>query len=159
MRKKRRFQASKKIKISKAVRTLLIMVTIIIFVSGFWNLLKSVNTRKEVITESTEIYKYNNNFSSTTKINLKNNQYVKPNEMIVGQAYLSDLISSIDMNLNYKYSGSKQAEEKYDYKIETVVKAVYSDTNGTYDILNKTETLKESNSNIVNSDNFIYVPI
>ena len=155
MQKRRRFQVSNKIKISKTVRTFLISLSIAIFAFGLGNLFKSINSEKEIVKDTKETYKYSNNFVSNAKINLKSNEYIDKNEMVEGQAYLSDLISDIDMNINYKYNSSKQAEVKYNYKIEAIVKAVYADTTNSYDVLNKNEVLKESQDKTVNSEDLI----
>lgn len=151
MQKRKRLQISNRIKISNTLRTTLIFISIIVFAIGSGNLIKEVLSNNRLITESKEIYNYTNKFSEKADINLISNEYVQPDEMIDGQTYLSDLISTIDLNMSYKYADSRPTDVTYKYKIETTIKATYSNARSTYDILNKTETIKEENEKTVSS--------
>lgn len=145
MQKKRKQQINNKIKISSTFRTMLILFAVAIFAFSSGNIVNSLTARTQTITERKELYKYTNKFTSDSKINLKENKYVKDSEIAKNQTYLSDLISNIDMHMKYQYSDSKDAKITYNYKIEAIVKAEYSSNSTNYDVLNKVETLKEMN--------------
>ena len=151
MQKKKRFQVSNKIKLSKAVRTSLIFIAIFMILIAFLGLISAVSVNTGIIKEKKEVYQYTNRLTSNAKINLKSNQYVKESEISDGQVYLSDLISNIDYSLNYNYLDSKKVDVNYSYKVEAIVKASYTNTRSTYDVLNKVEVLKEEKDLKANS--------
>ena len=140
-----------KIKISNAVRTFLLVLFIAVFALGSGNLIKNLTNKTEIISENKELYTYTNHFTSNSKINLKSNEYVLEKDVTDDQIYLSDLISDIDMNLNYKYTDSKPTEVKYNYKIEVLLKAIYSNTRVSEDVLNKVDIIKEETNKVASS--------
>lgn len=142
MQKKRRFQVSNKIKLSKAVRTTIMFLAILMILCAFLGLISAVSKNVGITKEKKEVYQYTNRLTSSGKINLKSNQYVKEDEIAEGQVYLSDLISNINMNFNYNYVDSKKVDVTYNYKIEAIIKATYSNIKS-YDVLNKVEVIKE----------------
>lgn len=152
MRKKRRFQGNNKIKISNTLRMTLIFMSVIVVAISSSNLIKSLTNKDSVSTKNTKFYKYENKFNSDSKVNLKNNDFVSESEMIDGQAYLSDLISDIDMDFNYKYTASSKSKITYNYKIEAIIKATYTNAKSSYDVLNKTEVLKEESDTTIDSN-------
>lgn len=154
MQKKKRFRISNKIKISNTLRMALIIIATIIIFFGFAKLVGVLSGNSVTFIDRKIIYDYSNKFNSSTNINLKNNQYMSSDEITNGQTYLSDLISDINMNVNYKYDASKQSNITYSYKIETIMKATYTSSKGTYDVLNKTKTLKEVKDQTVTSNSF-----
>ena len=154
MQKKKRIQISNRIRISSTARTILIVFAIILLAFGSGNIIKALTTNEELLLETKEIYKYTNKFNSNSKLNLKSNQYIQEDEITEKQTYLSDLISSIDLNLGYKYTASEKNEVTYGYKIEAIVSATYLSNNTSYDILNKTEVLKKSEEKTENLSEF-----
>lgn len=154
MQKKKQIQLSNKIRISNTARMILVLFAVSIIALGSGNLIKALTTKTTIIPEIKETYKYTNSIKVGADINLKENKYIKENEIADEQTYISDLISSIDMNFDYNYTGSKQVPTKYNYKLEAVISATYSTNNKTYDILNKTETLKESKEIEIDGESF-----
>ena len=146
MRRRKRSSSGNKIKLSNAVRISLILLSIIIIAIGSGNMIKSLTNKTQNVTESSVLYKYDNKFSSDAKINLKDNQYVHEDEMVDGQSYLSDIISNIAMDLDYKYTATVPSQITYSYKIEAIMKASYTNSKGTYDVLNKIDTIEEGNA-------------
>ncbi len=154
MQKNNRMRINNKIKISKALRAFLILLSIVIFAFGSGNLIKTFKSKDQITLENKEAYKYKNNLKTDSKINLRENEYIKEDEMISDQTYLSDLISDIDLGLNYNYKGNAKSNITYNYKIEAVVSAIYSNNGKTYDVLNKVEELKKVEDSTINSDEF-----
>ena len=153
MQRKKRLQISNKIKLSNTVRITLMFFSVAIIAMGSCRLIKSLFARNYTTTQNKEIYKYNNEFKEDTTINLKDNEFVLESEIEKGQTYLSDLISSIDFNMDYKYTDSEPTDITYNYKIEATIKSVYSNSKGTYDVLNKTDVLKTEENKKANSKN------
>ena len=154
MQRRRQMQISNKIKISSMARKILALFAIAIFAFGSGNLINALTNKKEIISESKEVYKYTNKLNTDSKINLRDNEYVKEDEITDDQTYISDLISNVDVNLKYNYTGSKQAKLIYNYKIEAIVSATYTSNNKTYDVLNKVEIIKQSEDIETTSNSF-----
>ena len=154
MQKKKRIQVNNKIKIGKSVRNSMIIISIGIIILALYGIVTSLHVGASVIKEKKEIYEYKNKGDIIAKVNLKENQYVEENEVVDGQVYLSDLISDIDIDIDYNYEGSKSEKVTYDYAIEAIVNASYTSTKDVYDILNKTETLKEVKEQTTEASNF-----
>ena len=150
MRKKKSIQIGNKIKLSNSARMTLIVIAILLFAISSGKLMLAINSKEQVVEQKT-IYNYKNNYNEKATINLKENPYISENEIAEDQAYLSDLISTIDMKMQYKYTGSEQEKIIYNYKIETILKAAYVKENKSYDILNKVETIKEVGEKTENS--------
>lgn len=146
MKKRRKYES--KIKISRTLRLFLVFVSFSIVILGLTSVVKDFTQNKENFVESKEIYKYDNKYLADTKINLKTNSYVREEEIVEGQTYLSDLISNIDMNINYNYVASLDSEIAYNYKIEAIMKATYTNTKNSYDVLNKIEVIDEENERV-----------
>ena len=154
MQKKKRIQVNNKIKIGKSVRNAMIIISVGIVILAFYGIATSLHVGTNDIKERKEIYEYKNKGDIIAKVNLKENQYVEENEVVDGQVYLSDLISDIDIDIEYNFDGSKTEEIIYDYKIDAIVNASYTSTKEVYDILNKTETLKEVKEQKTTSSSF-----
>ena len=141
---RKRLQINNKIKLSTNTRKTLIIIAVAIFALGSGTFLKAVTGHSETAFEANELYTYKNNFKEEAKINIVDNQYISEDEVKEGQMYLSDLISNIDMKMNYTYTGSKESKVKYNYKIEAITKAIYTSNRDSYEVLNKTENLRVS---------------
>ena len=151
MQRKRRLQISNRIKLSNTLRMALVLLSVAIIAIGSGRLITSLFTKNDVTTQNKVLYKYNNSFKEETNVNLKDNAFVLKSEIEEGQTYLSDLISNIDFNMDYNYTDSEATDITYNYKIEATIKSVYSNNKGSYDVLNKTEILKEENNKKANS--------
>lgn len=154
MSRRKQLQISNKIKISSAARNVLILFAIVIFAFGSGNLIKALTTRKDILPESKEVYKYTNKMNTNANINLVSNEYITEEEITEEQTYLSDLISNIDIDLNYNYTGTKETDIIYKYKVEAIVSATYKSNNKSYDVLNKIEKIKESEDTQITGNSF-----
>lgn len=151
---RRKNKINDKLKLNSKVRAMIIIVGILLFAVGSAEFYKSFST-KEVVVEDKEIYKYTNKFSSSYEVNIKSNPFIEGTKMPAGQTYISDLVSSLDLNLNYAYSDSEETAVpvKYSYRIDAIMKATYEANDTEYEILNKVENLKTVNSQEATSDN------
>ena len=152
MNRRRKIKISNKIKLNNKVRIILIIIGVILFAVGTAELYKSFS--REIVIEEKEIYKYTNKFTSNYSINIKSNPYIPEEKLPAGQTYISDLVSSIDMNLNYLYTDSSQepVSVKYKYKIDAVIKAMYESDDKEYEVLSKKENIKTVDTTEATSD-------
>ena len=152
----RKNKISDKLKLNTKVRAGLIIIGIVLFAAGTAELCKSFST-KEMVLEDKEVYEYTNRFSSNYEVNIKSNPFIEGNKMPAGQTYISDLVSSLDVNLNYVYSDLSENEipVKYNYKIDAIMKATYEANDKEYEVLNKVENLKTVQEQEATSKNLI----
>ena len=67
-------------------------------------------SQNNISTKTQEIYKYTNKFNYDYNVNLINNEYIsgeKQNDKTL--VYVTNLIDTIDLNLDYKYIGSRDS--------------------------------------------------
>lgn len=152
----KRRKVNDKWKLNSKLRILLIIVGIVLLAIGSAELYKSFTT-KEVVIEDKEVYKYSNKFTSNYDVNIKSNPYIDGTKMAAGLNYISDLVTSIDMNMNYSYSNVQgdAVPVKYQYRIDAIIKAMYESDDKEYEVLNKTENLKKVDIQETTSDNLI----
>lgn len=152
----KRRKVSDKLKLNSKLRVILIILGILLISIGSGGLYKSVTT-KEVVIEDKEVYKYTNKFISNYDVNIKTNPYIDGNKMPAGLNYISDLVTSIDMSLNYSYTDLQEeaVPVKYDYKIDAIIKATYETDDKEYEVLSKTENLKRVEVQETTSDNLV----
>jgi len=84
--------------------------------------------RNKVVKQ--EILSYSNKLDTNYAVNLKENPYILEKILPMGKVYVTDLIDSIDMNLNYEYTATEDAKIKYQYRIVGLLGAYYT-SNGT----------------------------
>ena len=147
---------SNKLKLNSRVRAMLAIIGIIVFAIGSAEFYQAFYTT-EVIVEDKELYKYTNKFSSSYDVNIKSNPYIEGTKMPSGQTYITDLVSSIDVNLNYAYEDAEKTAVpvKYNYRIDALMKATYEANDSEYEILNKVENLKTVDTQEAMSNNLI----
>ncbi|MBO5478401.1 MAG: hypothetical protein J6A04_01585 [Clostridia bacterium] len=130
-----------KLKLRNSTRVFLVILSLAIFAiasANFYNSIFKNDTKK--IEE--DIYTYKNEFKSDYTVNIKENPFISEDTLDSGQTYISDLISSLDMQMHYTYSGSKPSNLTYHYKIEAIVGASYTDDGKEYNVWNKTYPIK-----------------
>ena len=145
MRSRRKSKNLTKLKIKNSTRSFLMLLFLVIFgfsSASFFDSL--VNNKVTKIEEN--IYTYKNEYKSDYNVKIKSNPFITENSLPAGQTYISDLIDSINMELDYKYSGSNATLVNYDYKIDAVVGASYTNNGEPLNVWNKTYNLKTVDS-------------
>lgn len=152
----------RKIKIRKSVRYFYLASAILILVCSSTNLLRVLLSKGNLKTKSQEIYSYTNKFNYSYNVNLINNPYIEKdmNESV----YVTDLIKSIDLNLNYKYTANEKSEIKYEYKVKGYIVGTYTKDGDVQKIWEKEyklidENEKVENTNIINIKETIKVDL
>lgn len=153
-----RKKASAKIKLRNSIRISFIMFSFIVFAFSSSVFIKSVHINNSSKVEE-NLYTYQNDFKMNYDVNIKNNPFVLEDSLPSGQTYVSDLIDTLDITLNYKYSGSTNSHIKYNYKVDAILDSTYKENGKDYSVWNKTYNLLskedlQSENNILFDENF-----
>ena len=66
-----------------------------------------------------EIYSYKNSFNYEYKVDLLKNPYIDKDYLeMKEEAYITDLIESINLDLNYKYDANVESNVEYEYSVK-----------------------------------------
>ena len=117
----------KKIKIRKSIRYFCLASVIVILVASCAHLFKVLLATEDISVKNEEIYSYENKFNYDYKVNLIKNPYIEKEYLDMNEnAYITDLIQSIDLNLNYKYQGNVESNIDYEYSVKGYLNATYT---------------------------------
>lgn len=133
----------KKKRIRKSTRYSCIIIAIVLIFASFSSLLKNISDGN-MKTKTKQIYSYTNHFNYDYDVNMTKNKYVediKKSEKNI--AYVTDLISYTDLELNYTYQADKNSEIKYNYEVIGKMQAVYTKDGEEQKIIDKEEILLE----------------
>ena len=117
-----------KLRIRKSLRTFYILLCIAVIIICSMLIYGKIVERNKVVKQ--EILSYSNKLDTNYAVNLKENPYILEKILPMGKVYVTDLIDSIDMNLNYEYTATEDAKIKYQYRIVGLLGAYYT-SNGT----------------------------
>lgn len=134
---------AKRKKIRKSTRTtyILILVIILIFSTSQCILLLK---KDKTSYKKKEVYNYTNKFAYEYIVNLVKNKYIDETSLgMTQQAYVTDLIDNIKLNLNYSYIASSDSTINYKYSINGKLAAVYTRDGEEQKILEKNYKLLE----------------
>lgn len=99
------------------------------------------------VNNKKEIYSYTNKFKYDYKVNLIPNEYTDTTILGMNEnAYVTDLIDFIDLNINYSYVPDKTSNIDYTYSITSKLVGVYTSNGEEQNIWNKEYTLVEEKS-------------
>lgn len=143
----------RKIKIRKSVRYFYLASAILILVCSSTNLLRVLLSKGNLRTKSQEIYSYTNKFNYSYNVNLINNPYIEKDTLDMNEnVYVTDLIKSIDLNLNYKYIANEKSEIKYEYKVKGYIIGTYTKDGDVQKIWEKEYKLIDENEKMENTN-------
>lgn len=144
----------KKIKIRKSIRYFYLASAILILVCSCTYLLKVIAATGNTNIKTKEIYSYTNKFNYEYKVNLINNPYIDEKTLGMSEnAYVTDLIKSIDLDLNYDYKASSKSEIKYEYTVKGFIEAVYTKNGEEQKVWEKEYILLEPQAKIEEASN------
>lgn len=136
-------RAKQKNKIRKSTKYVSITIAVVLLIISLNNLMQNFSKENTRI-KTEEIYKYTNKFNYDYKINLIENKYMKENEITdKSLAYVTDLIDTTDIDVNYEYIADKQTNLKYSYSIIGKMQVTYTKDGEEQRIWNEEETLLE----------------
>lgn len=131
----------KKIKIRKSVRQTYIMILLIIIIVSLYVLYNLFNLDNKNNFIKANLYEYNNNFLYSYDVNMLENDYITKENIVDGNAYVTDLISNVLMNMTYRYKSNQVSDIAYNYQIVGNLEAVYSREGEEQKVWKKTEIL------------------
>lgn len=127
-------------KSTKIIVTLIsfaLLIYSLVALAGNFLISSDVNNKKE-------IYSYTNKFNYDYKVNLVQNDYTDTNILGMNEnAYITDLIDFIDLNINYSYIPDKTSNIDYKYSITSKLVGVYTSNGEEQNIWNKDYVLVE----------------
>ena len=140
-------------KVRKSVKYILVITSIILIIFTFGNI-GNILTKTSTINTKKEIYNYTNKFKYNYTVNLLENPFIptKTFEMS-NEAFVTDLIDNINMNLMYNYESNRESNISYNYQVVGVLSAVYTADGIEHKIWEKEDVLKPEVSTAITSNN------
>ena len=148
-------RTKQKNRIRKSTKYIGTIISIVLLVTSFTSLMKNVSN-ENIKTRTKEIYNYTNKFHYDYHVNLLDNPYIKKkkkkDESIV---YVTDLIDTTDVTLNYEYVADKESSLTYTYSIIGKLQVVYTRDGEEQKIIDEEEIIlekqtKEISGNTIN---------
>lgn len=148
-------RTKQKNRIRKSTKYIGTIISIVLLVTSFISLMKNVSN-ENIKIKTKEIYNYTNKFNYDYHVNLSDNPYIKQDdkrdESIV---YVTDLIDTTDVTLNYEYVADKESSLTYTYSIIGKLQVVYTRDGEEQKIIDEEETIleeqtKEISGNTIN---------
>ena len=145
-------RAKQKNKIRKSTKYIGTFISIALLILSFISLMKNISN-ENIKTRTEEIYNYTNKFSYDYNVNIIDNIYIQPDtEKDVSIVYVTDLIDTTDLTLNYEYIADKETELKYIYSVIGRTQAVYIKDGEEQKIIDEEEIILEEQTKEVLGD-------
>lgn len=136
------------IKIRKSFRSTYILILLLIIAVCLFALYNTFNSDNKKFVK-TNIYEYNNKFSYSYDVNLVENDYITKDNISDGNAYITDLLDKVSLNMTYLYNANKQSDVIYTYQVVGNLEATYLKDGVEQKVWKKTDVLvpmKEQNN-------------
>ncbi len=133
-------RAKPKNKMRKSTKYIGSFISIVLLLTSLVSLVKNLSN-ENMKTSTREIYNYKNMFNYDYNVNLIDNRFINQenqNDLIV---YVTDLIDTTDLKLNYEYIASKDTNIKYRYSVIGNLQAVYTKDGEEQKIIDEEETI------------------
>ena len=135
--------AKDKIRVRKSTKYFCIAVISVLFAVSFFVIFDFAFGNKKYVTND-KIYEYIDVFSHDYKVNLKDNKYILDKSLSMEKnAYVTNLIENIDLNLNYKFNADKESDIDYTYQIKGIIKGVYTKNDKEQEVIEREYILRE----------------
>ena len=131
-----------KIRLRNSTRAFFVILALVLLIVSIKNIYTNSFEKKEIKTEK-KVYDYSNKYNLDYVVNIKPNNFILEENLPKDKTYISELIKTLSMKIDYKYDSSKNTKVKYDYKIDAILCATYTDNGENYEILNKVYNLKD----------------
>ena len=131
-------------KMRKSMKYGITIFAIILMLLSFFSLEQNLS-KENIKTKTKEINKYTNKFNYDYKVNLIENKYMNEEDDDKTLVYVTDLIDTTQIFMNYEYLADKESQIKYDYLIEGNMKVVYIKDGEEQKIIDEKETIIEKN--------------
>lgn len=132
-------------RIRKSTKNIYTIVAIIILITSLIGLIKETG-QNNVSTKTKQVYSYTNKFNYNYKVNLIENKFIKENTTNKQMAYVTDLIDSTDVELNYDYLADRNSEIQGKYSVVGKMEVVYTRDGEEQKIWEEEENIVEEKS-------------
>lgn len=140
-------RTKQKNRMRKSTKYSFTILSIALLIISFSSLIKNLSD-ENIKTRTAEIYNYTNKFNYDYKINLLDNKYIDASEETnKSLVYVTDLIDTTDLTLNYNYSADKTSYLQYTYSIIGNLQAVYTKNGEEQKIMDEDEIILGEQSN------------
>lgn len=113
-------------RIRKSTKYACIIIATIVFLFSINNLLGD-KIKSSIKTTNKTIYQYTNKFNYDYDVKLLGNAYISQDELDNNfLVYVTDLIDTTTLNLNYEYDAEEKTKLDYEYSIKGVMNVVYT---------------------------------
>lgn len=132
-------------RIRRSTKLIYSVVAIIILLTSFYTLIKETQD-ENIDTKNKQVYSYTNSYNYDYNVNLIKNKYMSNvnKDKDKGLVYVTDLIDTIDLTLNYKYSADKSTDLKGNYSVIGRLQVIYTRDGEEQRIWQDDETLVEN---------------
>lgn len=142
-----------KVEIRKFARNTYILILVAIIVISLVTLYNSFNAENKSDFIKTNVYEYNNKFSYSYDVNMFENKYISKENIADGNAYITELIDVVPINMEYSYKANQNSDIIYSYQVTGKLEATYSKDGTEQKIWKKTEVLVPMKEQTASSDN------
>ena len=149
--KKNGRSGNKKIKLRSSTRVIYMIIALVLFAVSSSNIFQEVINKGEE-KQKKEIYSYTNKSQTKYAMKIKDNKFVEEDTLPMGQTYVTDLLESMDINIDYQYDASRYTEVQYTYDVTATICGNYSLNGEDYNVWNKKYTLLEPKSGVSQKD-------
>lgn len=142
-----------KLKLKNSTRLFFTVLFIIIFAFSTSAAYKAI-FKSDVAQVSQSIYTYKNNYNLGYSVNMKKNNFITDEILPSGRTYVSDLVDSLDMHINYNYDPSEASDVTYNYSIDVILDSFYNDNGQQRSVWTKTDNVKKVENTQVSDGKF-----
>lgn len=136
-------RTKQKNRIRKSTKYIGSVIFTVLLVTSFISLMKNLSN-ENIKTRTKEIYNYTNKFHYDYHVNLLDNPYIKQDEeKDESIVYVTDLIDTTDLTLNYEYVADKESSLSYTYSVIGKLQAVYVRNGEEQKIIDEEEIILE----------------
>lgn len=142
--------------LKKWVRVLIKCMIVVFFVMGTYLIVSSLNLREPIVNI---LVSYNIEQKPTHKVNILDNNYIDENSLNLNENYITNLVSSIDLDFNYIYEATKNGNYNYDYDVKATIFGEYQGSveNQNKNFWTKEYTLLDKVDKYINNTNSISI--
>lgn len=142
----------KKVRIRKTLRTAYIVILLAVIVISLFNLYDTFNSENNSKYIKANVYEYTNNYKYSYDVNVIENEYVTEANIENGNAYITELIDIVPINLTYVYNANQTSDITYTYQITGKLEGTYSKDGEEQKIFEHKEILFPMKENVISSD-------
>ena len=108
--------------LKKWVRVTIKCMIVVFFAIGVYLIVASLNLKAPI---EQVLVSYNIEQKPEYNVNIIDNNYIDENSLSITKRYITNLVTSIDLNFDYIYEATKKGDYKYDYDVKATIYGEY----------------------------------